>query len=437
MKRAAAGVVGICVWLAGLISANAQTELERLIEATPKNGVLILENKVYQGNVVIGKAITIKGSGQTTLQGDGTGNVVTIEADNVQLENLAVTHGSMSRNSSEEYSAIKVHSDHNRLRNLVVSDAFHGVTLLYAHDNEITGIKVSGKGGAEIGGQGNGIQMLHSNRNRLINNRIDQTRDGIYFYYSDENQCEGSEITNTRYGLHYMYSDGNRFFRNRFIRNTGGAAIMHSSKIVLRENQFIFNEGTRAFGLMLQASDDNEVIGNRFVQNQRGLYLDQAQRNRIIGNQFFHNQIGVELWASSADQVFSENRFQKNTASVLLIGGESRNSWSEAGKGNDWGEIPLLDLNRDGIGDSPVQYRSALNKLVEENELAYLFLNSPAIKLYEKLEEIMQNRDVMVEDRFPLASGKEPIGVIAPAAALIFAMTAVAGAMRVIRRRKA
>ena len=111
--------------------------LQELIDQTPSNGTLLLEDKTYRGNVVISKPITIKGSDNTHIKGDGTGNVILIKepGHGVRLENLKISHGSLSRNSLEEYSALKVLSDRNVLKDLAISDSFHGIYLSGAHDS--------------------------------------------------------------------------------------------------------------------------------------------------------------------------------------------------------------------------------------------------------------------------------------------------------------
>ncbi len=189
------------------------------------------------------------------------------------MENLKISHSSKSRNSEEEYSAIKVLSDRNVFKNLTISDSFHGIYLSYADENEISKVQITGMGRGEIAGQGNGIQLIRSHRNQLTDTVIRNSRDGIYFYYANDNLVKKVDVSQTRYGLHYMYSDNNHFFNNHFRHNIGGAAIMHSKGIELIGNEFSYHQGSRSFGLMLQASDENTVKDNHFYsQSARTLY---------------------------------------------------------------------------------------------------------------------------------------------------------------------
>ncbi|WP_102345062.1 nitrous oxide reductase family maturation protein NosD [Bacillus sp. Marseille-P3661] len=389
-------------------SVSAEEDLQKLVEKTPENGTLQLNNGTYEGNVIITKPITIIGQEDTVIKGDGNSNVIAIQSPNVHLENLTVTHSGYDRNSGEEYAAIKIMADHNVIRNIVITESFHGVYLSQAHHNKVSNVHVRGLKKGEIGGQGNGLHLYYSNHNILEKNEITGTRDGIFFDYSNENETIENKISHTRYGLHYMYSDDNQFYQNVFTFNIGGAAIMHSRRTIMKNNEFTLNQGTRSYGLLLQAADDSTVSENLFFQNQRGIFIDQSQRNTITENDFLQNQIGVEIWASSADQLFTENKFSNNIAGVLTLGGKDKSKWNENGRGNDWGHtVPVLDLDQNGIGDYPIEHKSSLYQLVEENELAFLFLDSPAIRIYEKMNELLNNDQAMFIDEFPLVKKKE------------------------------
>ncbi|MCM3664533.1 nitrous oxide reductase family maturation protein NosD [Mesobacillus subterraneus] len=408
MNRLLILFVGIGVWIFSTLPVSADVSLQKLIDATPINGELKLDSQKYEGNIVITKPIAIIGKKGTTIRGDGKGNVVLIKASNVTLKNLTIEHGSLNRSSDEEYSGIRTMGEHNQFINLVIHDVYHGLYINSSKHNHVNNVKVTGQGTGKLGSQGNGIQLVRTSHNIIENSTIANTRDGIYVEYADKNEIRNNLVSETRYGLHYMYSNDNTFYKNRFNKNTGGAAIMHSQGIMLKENQFSFNQGSRSFGLIIQTSSNNTVLDNEFYLNQRGIYLEQSTQNRIEGNKFFHNDIGIELWTTSTSQVFTKNHFKQNVANVLTIGTESYNQWNQNGKGNYWGtELSVLDLDQDQIGDSPVEYRSSLYKLVEENELAYLFLKSPAIKIYEKINEVLSTQKVMVVDEFPLIKKDE------------------------------
>ncbi|MBO0958522.1 nitrous oxide reductase family maturation protein NosD [Neobacillus sp. MM2021_6] len=387
----------------------AAENLQAMIDSMKEGAVIKLENKTYEGNIVITKPLTIIGSDKTVIKGDGSGNVISVKAPNVKLSRLTVTHSSMNRNSSEEYAAIKIYTNNNTIEHIRIRHSFHGIYLSQAHKNIIRYNDIKGLGKGEIAAQGNGIHVFYANDNLLSHNTVEGTRDGMFFDYANRNKSYDNNITNTRYGLHYMYSDKNIFKRNVFTMNTGGAAVMNSNHLKLENNQFIINYGNQSFGLLLLQANDNYIANNTFYMNQRGLYIDQATRNMIKDNRIVQNQIGVELWASSNDQTFTLNKISENTIPAVTLGGKGeRNAWSQDGMGNDWGaSFPLTDLNQNGIGDFPVAYHSSLHQLIEDQELTSLFLKSPAVTIYEKINATLTNDEVMFKDPHPLAAAKK------------------------------
>lgn len=400
------GFIGIfAFWVSHVAQVSGEEKsLQQIIDQAEKNSVIQLEGKTYEGNIVITKPLTLVGTEKTVIRGDRTGHVVTIKASEVTLQNVRVEHGSMSRNSMEEYAGIRlIGSSKSVIKNVTISDSFHGVSLYKANDNVVEGIRVIGQGGGEIAGQGNGIHLNYSQGNRLVHNSISETRDGIYLYYSENNEIDHNQVDKTRYGLHYMYSNGNRITYNRFRNNSGGAAVMVSKHIYLANNDFFFHKGSQAFGILMQESEDVQVVGNRFLHNLRGIYIDNSFGNRITHNQFTNNHIGIELWASAGNQVVMQNQFVNNLSPVVTIGGQSKTQWSENGKGNYWGKsFPLLDVNQDKVGDYSVTYQSSLYQLIKENELTYLFLKSPAIRIYEQMNRWVHKQEIMFQDDYPL-----------------------------------
>ena len=403
MNRAAALLTLLSLSLAAAQTAPAPgSELQRLVDAAAPGSTIHLEGRTYSGNTVVNKSVSIVGQAGTVLQGDQTSNVVRITAPHVSLSTLTIRGSGKDRNTSEEQAGVRVMADSPTLKDLTLADNYHGIFLNSNANNAtidgctITGLKVSSQGA-----QGNGITIIRGNHQKLLNNTITGTRDGMFFEYSSNDEIRGNRITHVRYGLHYMYSNDNVFTGNHFSGNLGGAAIMHSERLTLENNEFSFNQGARSFGLILQGSRNIHVKNNAFHLNQRGLYIEQTVGSRIEDNTFFRNGVGVELWSDSNSQVFVRNRFDRNNADAVIVGGESNNAWFENGVGNYWNQ-PALDLNRDGVADTPLKYQSALGRLIEQNELAYLFISSPAMTIYEKTNQLFSHDLAVITDNYPL-----------------------------------
>lgn len=328
------------------------TAAAALAAARPGDTVC-LGDGVHQGPLVLAvPGVTLAGSRSAVVDGRRQGTAVTVSADSVTLAGFTVRNS--GRQMNQDDAAVKlVRCRGCVVRQLTVRDPLHGIYLLESHGVELDDNDILGAGDLTESARGNGIHLFNSSGNRLLHNRVQATRDGIYFSFASGNLVAGNEVTHARYGLHYMYSDDNRFEENAFAENAAGAAVMFSKRIVLRRNRFARHIGYRAYGLLLQTGEDIVAEENRFEGNLTGLFLDGSLRNTFRANLIAGNGIGIDLLASAEQNTFTENVFRDNRTSVRKVLGSGENAWSHDGRGNDWGDPKVFDLDRDGIGDRP------------------------------------------------------------------------------------
>lgn len=382
-----------------------ENDLQALIDnANP--GDTITYTGTYNGDIIIDKSITIDGEGTGSIRGSLEGTALSIEADDVTIQNLAVSGSTRSRSTEQEGACIRNRGDNNSFLSLTLSDCYHGIYLNTGDNTLVENNEIEGYGDGSRGDQGYGLYVKKSHSNTISDNNVHTFRDGLYFEYSDYNLIEKNRVSNTRYGLHYMYSNFNEFRENDFISNVGGAAVMQSDHIVLEDNRFSYNQGTQAFGLIVQTSRNVEVTNNDFVLNQRGLYIESSTQTDVSENRFFNNEIGLELWSSSTEQYIYDNEFISNTVQAAMVGTIDQHYFSKNQVGNYWGQ-PLIDLNQDGIGDDPFRYSSSVGNLIQHNELSYLFIKSPAMALQENASRLFGMFDNEITDEYPQAGTRE------------------------------
>src|SRR5699024_7693488 len=143
----------------------AEESLQQLIVKTPRGGTLLLKEKVYKGNIKITKPISIIGGKGTEIHGEGNNNVISIDALDVIIDNVAIIYAGISRDSEEEYSGIRVMGENNQLLNITISEVYHGVFLSRSNHTTIKDSHINGQGSGKIGGQGNGIHIARSGNN--------------------------------------------------------------------------------------------------------------------------------------------------------------------------------------------------------------------------------------------------------------------------------
>jgi nitrous oxidase accessory protein len=366
-----APLVALALVLAG--APGGTDELSRRLAAARPGDTVRLLPGVYHGPLVIRvPGVTLTGPRSAIVDGGRRATVITVAADSVTLDGFTV-RGSR-RLMDRDDAAVKLERCVGcAIRGLAVRDPLHGIYLLESHGVTLEGNDIVGAEDLTESARGNGIHLFNSGGNRLLHNRVHATRDGIYFSFASGNLVAGNEVTGARYGLHYMYSDDNRFEDNAFAENAAGAAVMFSKRIVLRRNRFLRHIGYRAYGLLLQTGEDILAEENRFEANLTALFLDGSLRNTFRGNLIAGNGIGIDLLASAEQNTFTGNVFRDNRTAVRKVLGSGDNAWSHAGRGNDWGDPAVFDLDRDGIGDRP--YRAG-------DPFLTLAASRPALEVY-------------------------------------------------------
>ncbi|GGB51979.1 hypothetical protein GCM10011409_31980 [Lentibacillus populi] len=395
--------------------AEESESIQALLEKAKPGDTIQLENRVYQEDVVINKPVVIKGAGNTVIKGSGDGNVVTLTHDGITLENVTIKNSSSILD--KDFAGIKIYSNDNKVMHIRIENSLHGIYLSENKGNKLIDNTITGDQKRNQSRRGNGIHLFHSSENVIKGNTIDSARDGIYFSFAEHNQIKQNTLTGNRYGLHYMYSDQNTFYQNEFFENVGGAAIMYSDDIVLKENRFHDHYGLQSFGVLLQTANNVKMIDNQINFNQKGIFMDQSNRNVLKDNQIINNRIGVDVWSSSVDNIFSENRIIGNNLQYSTNSGKDANNWSEAGIGNAWSDHTVVDLDQDGIADNPYQFTSAFGEVLSKQPLGTLFLDSPALGLYEKWNQLIGTDTSNIKDPYPvkvnqLAFSIFPFGLI-------------------------
>ncbi|MCP4623855.1 MAG: nitrous oxide reductase family maturation protein NosD, partial [bacterium] len=169
--------------------------LQTLVEQTPEGGVVRLEPGRYTGPVVVGKAVILDGKGKVTIDGLEKGSVLLIKADGVVVKNMIITNSGDSHDRVD--AGILVRSSRNRILNNKIENTLFGIDLQEAHENMIIGNEISSKN-APLGLRGDGIRGWASHRNIFRQNRIHDSRDMV-IWYSNDNTIEENEGWNNRY----------------------------------------------------------------------------------------------------------------------------------------------------------------------------------------------------------------------------------------------
>jgi len=149
----------------------------------------------------------------------------------------------------------------------------------------------------------------------------------IFMVYCSGNEISNISITNEIYGMGFVYCEDNTY-KNNAIKDCGIGIWMLGN---CNNNEFIKNRiiNTTAYGIRL-GGDNNLFFNNLFKDNQQyGLSLDEFSDGNLMYKNIFLNN--------------SEHAYDESVS----------NYWDNGTLGNYWDDYNGLDLNGDGIGESP------------------------------------------------------------------------------------
>ncbi|MCK4434949.1 right-handed parallel beta-helix repeat-containing protein, partial [Candidatus Bathyarchaeota archaeon] len=221
-----------------------------------------------------------------------------------------------------------------------------------------------------------GIWLEDSSNNTISGNTVRANDNyGVFLDYSSDNMVSGNLLSGNRYGFrvwghqisHFMHSvdvsnlvDGKPVYylvnqENLVITpvthpQIGYLALVNSTGVTV-EDVTLTNNGE---GLLLAYTNNSTITNNTVTNNYDGIWLWESSNNSVNGNNITNNLGGVYLKYASNNR-FYHNNFIDNIAQVLFEDSGYYNIWDNGfpSGGNYWSNYTGVDLNHDGIGDTP------------------------------------------------------------------------------------
>lgn len=367
------------------IRAEKGLSVKRAVELAHDGDTVIVPKGTYtEGNIIIDKRIALLGEGMPVMDGRSKDEIFTIAAQHVTVQGFRFQN--TGRSSMEDLAGIKcLDAHHVTIRGNEFDNTFFGIHLSNTDSSRIIGNRLSTW--AEFEYQlGNGIHLWKCKHALIEGNHIKGHRDGIYFEFVTSSFIrQNVSEHNMRYGLHFMFSHDDAYEDNVFRHNGAGVSVMYTRHVKMHRNVFEDNWGTASYGLLLKDISDSEVIGNRFVSNTSGIYMEGTSRTLFEQNQFRSNGWAIKLMASCDGNRFDRNNFHSNTFDISTNGTLVLNSLSH----NHWDKYEGYDLNRDGIGDIPFHPVSLFSVISERIPSAMLIWRSFLVFLLDRAEKVM------------------------------------------------
>jgi len=185
--------------------------------------IIYVHEGIYYENVVVNKSVTLFGENPdlTIIDGNGTGSVITISADNVTISGFTIRNS--GTNIGDSGVCIGLFSGSVITNNKIMNNS-NGIGLFTANKNTISNNIISGNH--------EGIFIQASIENKVFNNTISKNTNGLgLYFYSYNNLISGNTISNNSKGIVIFNSVNNIIYHNNFVDNIMDAQIGSSNNI--------------------------------------------------------------------------------------------------------------------------------------------------------------------------------------------------------------
>lgn len=364
---------------------GAIKSIKKAIELAQHGDTVWVKPGIYnEHEIVISKAIFLKGESFPVIDGQNDYQILTIESNDVVIEGMLFRNSGSS--SYLDISALKILKSKNVIvRGNRFEDNFFAIHSMESPDGVLINNEIL-SGSRKGMKSANGIHCWKASNMRIENNIISGHRDGIYLEFVTHSIIKDNKsVGNKRYGLHFMFSHDNTYTHNQLLRNGAGVAVMYSKRVVMRQNIFSENWGNAAYGILLKEIDDSIIEDNRFEQNTIAIFAESTNRVQMKNNQFVKNGWAIQLQSSASDVNIIENNFIGNTFDVSTNGSLVSNRFNS----NYWDKYEGYDLNRDGFGDVPYHPVSFYSIIIQRNAGALMLFRSFFVKMMDKAESVL------------------------------------------------
>ena len=206
---------------AAIIVPDDYPTIQKAINNAYEGDAIFVRSGKYYENLSVNKTVSLVGENKydTIIDGNFTGTVIGITANNVNVTNFTIRNG--------KYWGDGIRLDHSRrctINNNIITDNLDGIELTESSNNTIADNFVlcpPSEDGEPL--HWNGILILYGgNRNVITNNTISFGYVAFYLGGSDCNIVNCNRLCSNWYGIRVHGSNNNTIFANEIFNNKRG-----------------------------------------------------------------------------------------------------------------------------------------------------------------------------------------------------------------------
>jgi len=360
--------------------------LQLYIDITPPGGTLRLPAGSYAGPATINRAITIDGNDEVIIDGGGEGTVLSVLTSDSVIRGLKIINSGRSHNQVD--AGILIAADNTLVEGNVLSNVLFGIHLKQANGNQVRNNRISSIED-EHSLQGDGIRIWYSEGNLIEDNRLKDVRD-IIVINSPENRIVGNRIRDSRIGMEFVFSHGNLVENNSITNNLTGIVVLNSDNLEIRGNQFSHLRGTTGSALSIKGSsmtlfEDNEIL-HCAIGIIANAPIHPENTYLLRSNHLAYNDVAMYFYGEKGGHKIHGNRFDNNLTDILVSASSSArtNEWL----GNYWDRYEGFDHDGDGVGDTPYNLYIYADRLWMDYPILKFFRGSPVLEVIDFAERL-------------------------------------------------
>ena len=335
--------------------------------------IIVRDGKYYE-NLKVDKQLTIKsenGSDNCIVDGGGTGDVITLNADGITIEGFTV------RNSGSYLwtdAGIKVVSNANKIACNSITNNWHGIVLDSSSNNTIYNNNASSNNGC-------GIVLVehHSNNNTIYNNTVNSNNGGgIGLHSSSNNTIYNNTVSSNNWdGISLEWSSNNTIYNNNASSNNDeGIDLYYSSNNTIYNNNASSNND---HGIYLRYSSNNTIYNNTASNTCDGISLEWSSNNTIYNNTASNNQLGVSLsWDSSNNTIYNNTANSNKQDGINLYSSSNNTIYNNTASNNQHGLVLDHSNNNTIYNSNASSNKYGIYLYYSNNNIIYLnnFINN-------------------------------------------------------------
>ena len=241
------------------------SSIQKAVDSASENDIIYVNNGTYFENIEINESISLIGKDKNTtiIEGNGSGIVINILADNVKISGFTIKNGGPSSSDSSN-AGIVIRSNNNTISDCNISSNQNYGLYIYSSPETTNNIVKNNI----FSYNKYGIYTSYAKSGNISSNTFTHNTDyGIYLSSrSDNNIISNNIITNTKnmYGIRIKTSSGNKVINNKIMNNENGGLYFccGASKNIIYKNDFINNTDWNANHGNLNNTWDNGEVGN-------------------------------------------------------------------------------------------------------------------------------------------------------------------------------